>query len=70
MVEDAPAGIRAGKAANCDVVGLLTTHKRVEIQAAGPDFVLNDLEHVKFVGVDQTDGGILVRIGNPKEELN
>lgn len=70
MVEDAPAGIRAGKAANCDVVGLLTTHKRVEIQAAGPDFVLNDLEHVEFIGMDRTDGGIYVRIGDPKEELN
>lgn len=70
VVEDAPAGIRAGKAANCDVIGLLTSHKRAEVQAAGPDFVLNDLGHVEFVGVDQNDGGIFVLIGNPKEELN
>lgn len=70
MVEDAPAGIRAGKAANCDVVGLLTSHKRAEVQAAGPDFVLNDLEHVEFVGVDPNDGGIFVLVGSPTEELN
>lgn len=70
VVEDAPAGIRAGKAANCDVAGLLTSHKRAEIEAAKPDFVLGDLESVEFVGVDQMDGGVFVMIGNPNEELN
>lgn len=69
VVEDAPAGILAGRAAGCDVVGLLTSHKRAEIEAAKPDFVLGDLESVEFVGVDE-DGGVFVLIGNPGEEMN
>jgi glycerol 3-phosphatase-1 len=70
VVEDAPAGIRAGIAANCDVVGLLTSHKRDEVEAAKPDFVLGDLESVEFVGVDKTDGGMFVMVGDPNEILN
>lgn len=70
VVEDAPAGILAGKAAGFDVAGLLTSHKRVEVEAAKPDFVLGDLESVEFVGVDETDGGVFVLIGDPGEQMN
>jgi glycerol 3-phosphatase-1 len=53
VVEDAPAGIRAGKAAGCVVVALLTTHNREEVVAAGADWVVADLENVTFLGKDE-----------------
>lgn len=69
VVEDAPAGIRAGRAAGCDVVGLLTSHTRAEVEAAKPDFIVPDLECVEFMGVDN-DGGCLVLVGDPNELAN
>ncbi|KAH8150974.1 uncharacterized protein LAJ45_05157 [Morchella importuna] len=69
VVEDAPAGIRAGRAAGCDVVGLLTSHTRAEVEDAKPDFVVGDLESVEFMSRDE-DGGILVLVGDPKELAN
>ncbi|KAG0133568.1 HAD-like domain-containing protein [Tuber indicum] len=62
VVEDAPAGIRAGKAAGCDVLALLTTHSCEEVEAAGADFVVEDLESVEWVGKDEE--GVLLLI-NP-----
>lgn len=56
VLEDAPAGIAAGKAAGCKVVGLLTSHSRDEILAARPDWIVKDLESIKVVG---QNGGIL-----------
>jgi sugar-phosphatase len=34
VVEDSPAGVAAGKAAGCQVVGLTTTHARADLQSA------------------------------------
>ncbi|PUU82369.1 HAD-like domain-containing protein [Tuber borchii] len=59
VVEDAPAGIRAGKAAGCDVLALLTTHSREVVEAAGADFVVEDLESVEWLGKDE-DGVLLL----------
>jgi len=43
VFEDAPSGIRSGNAAGCKTVGLLTTHTREQIEAAQPDFIINNL---------------------------
>jgi len=43
VFEDAPSGIRSGKAAGCTTVALLTTHSREQIEAAQPDFIIKDL---------------------------
>jgi len=43
VVEDAPSGIRSGRAAGCKVIALLTTHTREQVEAAQPDFVVKDL---------------------------
>ncbi|CUS12705.1 unnamed protein product [Tuber aestivum] len=59
VVEDAPAGIRAGKAAGCDVLALLTTHSREEVEAAGADFVAEDLQSVEWLGKEE-DGVLLL----------
>ncbi|KZL81552.1 glycerol 3-phosphatase 1 [Colletotrichum incanum] len=57
VVEDSPAGIRAGKAANCWVVGLLTSHSEEQIAAAGPDWIIQDLKSVKVL---RKDGGKVI----------
>jgi mannitol-1-/sugar-/sorbitol-6-phosphatase len=48
VVEDAPAGIRAGKAAGCRVLALRTTATDVELTEAGADWIVNNLSSVGF----------------------
>ncbi|PYH38802.1 2-deoxyglucose-6-phosphate phosphatase [Aspergillus neoniger CBS 115656] len=43
VVEDAPAGIRAGKAADCKVLAVATTHSVEALKEAGADWVVKDL---------------------------
>jgi len=50
VVEDSPAGIRAGKAAGCRVIGLVTSHTVDQVRSAGPDFIVEDLTSVRMVG--------------------
>jgi mannitol-1-/sugar-/sorbitol-6-phosphatase len=47
VFEDAPAGIAAGRAAGCQVIGLTTTHGADSLQDA--NFVVPDLTHVRVV---------------------
>jgi sugar-phosphatase len=61
VVEDVPAGIRAGKAAGARVIALRTTVAEDELRGAGADFVLNDCADVS-VGND-TDGLTLILNG-------
>jgi len=42
VVEDAPAGIRAGKAAGARVIGFPTTSNRHELEIAGTDWVVRN----------------------------
>jgi mannitol-1-/sugar-/sorbitol-6-phosphatase len=42
VVEDAPAGIRAGKAAGARVIGLRTTAEDAELSEAGADWIVDD----------------------------
>jgi beta-phosphoglucomutase-like phosphatase (HAD superfamily) len=46
VVEDAPPGVLAGKAAGCRVLGLKTTHDVGRMWEAGADFVCQDLSGV------------------------
>jgi mannitol-1-/sugar-/sorbitol-6-phosphatase len=43
VLEDAPAGIRAGRAAGMTVIALSTTHDSAELEAAGADAVVDGL---------------------------
>ena len=47
VVEDAPSGVHAGKAAGCRVLGVLGTSTVEELLAAGADWVVASLEHVR-----------------------
>jgi beta-phosphoglucomutase-like phosphatase (HAD superfamily) len=43
VFEDAPNGIRSGKAAGCKIVAFLTTHSKEEVEACQPDFLVPDM---------------------------
>lgn len=46
VVEDAPTGIRSGKAAGCLVLATCTSHSRESLEKERPDFLVEDLSHV------------------------
>jgi sugar-phosphatase len=48
VVEDAPAGIRSGKAAGASVLALRTTEVDPLLSAAGADWIVNDLASVRL----------------------
>jgi glycerol 3-phosphatase-1 len=62
VIEDSPAGIKSGKAAGCHVLGLTTTHSVKEVQAAGADWVVEDLQSVTFEGWDSKTRRITLQI--------
>ncbi|KAK1688245.1 haloacid dehalogenase-like hydrolase [Colletotrichum godetiae] len=49
VLEDSPAGIRAGKEAGCKVLGLVTSHTVEQVAGAEPDWIVRDLDSVKVV---------------------
>jgi len=62
VIEDAPAGIKAGKAAGCKVVGLTTTHDVKVVKEAGADWIVKDLRSVRFKGWDEKTGEVKLEI--------
>ena len=46
VIEDAPAGIRAGKAAGARVLALRTTASDAELRQAGADWIVNDCAEI------------------------
>jgi glycerol-1-phosphatase len=64
VLEDAPAGIKAGKAAGCLVLGLATTHSVEALQSAGADWVVQDLRSLTIGGAPAQRPGLLVKISN------
>ena len=60
VLEDAPAGIKAGKAAGFQVLGLATTHDAETVWQAGADWVVKDLMSVSVSGVDAQMGKIML----------
>ena len=53
VVEDAPAGLAAGRAAGCSTLAVTTTHRRSELHA---DLTVGDLSELRF----EVDGGDVV----------
>lgn len=53
MVEDAPSGLLAGRAAGARTLAVCTSHTRDQIAASGavPDFIVNDLTRYEKVAV-------------------
>ncbi|OJD18824.1 hypothetical protein AJ78_01156 [Emergomyces pasteurianus Ep9510] len=61
VLEDAPSGIRAGKAAGFKVVAVVTSHKIDELKEAGADWIVQDLRSVTLKGCN---GKVEVEISN------
>lgn len=59
VIEDSPAGCKAGKAAGCKVIGLATTHSIDQLRATRPDWIVRDLRSVRLVN----DGTALAAAG-------
>jgi mannitol-1-/sugar-/sorbitol-6-phosphatase len=57
VVEDAPAGIRAGKTAGARVIGFLTTMPRRDLEDAGADWIVQNCADITVSKVDDDDDG-------------
>ncbi|EPS32234.1 Glycerol-1-phosphate phosphohydrolase 2 [Penicillium oxalicum] len=62
VLEDAPSGIKAGKAAGYKVIALATTHSLEKLKEAGADWIVEDLRSISIKGV--VDGQIQLEIRN------
>lgn len=62
VLEDAPAGVRAGKSAGFRVVALATTHSVGELRAAGADWIVRDMRSVTVERWDAKGRVVGVRI--------
>jgi len=48
VVEDAPSGVRSGKAAGCRVLGIRTTTHDSELLAGGANWIVNDCASIRL----------------------
>lgn len=64
VVEDAPAGIKAGKSAGCKVLAVATTHEAEALWEAGADWVVRDLASVSADVCEPfgEKGGLLIEV--------
>ena len=58
VFEDAPAGIRSGKAAGCQVIALRTTSSDPELQEAGADWIITGYSDLKLSMSDRGAGAL------------
>ena len=59
VLEDAPAGIRAGKAAGARVLALRTTMSDDELQQAGPDWIVNNCADLLLIPSSRAEDFLL-----------
>ncbi|KAK8196701.1 DL-glycerol-3-phosphatase [Zalaria obscura] len=62
VLEDAPAGVRAGKAAGFKVVALATTHAIEQLVEAGADWIVEDMRSVTMSDFDAKKGECRIEI--------
>ena len=67
VIEDSPAGVRAGKAAGCAVLGLATTHSIERVKDAGADWVVKDLQSARLLSYGGETGQVSIQISNALE---
>lgn len=56
VFEDAPAGVRSGKAAGYVVVALFTTHSLEQLVEAGADYIVQDMQSVTLKSWNKVTG--------------
>ena len=62
VFEDAPAGVRSGKAAGFRVIALATTHPIDRLIEAGADWIVKDMRSVRLISWDSMTGEAQVEI--------
>lgn len=62
VLEDSPAGIKAGKAAGCRVLAVVTSHTAEQVIAAEPDWIVKDLRSLRII--QGSDKGVELEISN------
>ncbi|KAL8652239.1 MAG: hypothetical protein Q9210_002798 [Variospora velana] len=60
VVEDSPAGVQAGKAAGCMVLGLVTTHSVGKLRDAGADWLVENLDSVRVAGKEEKGWRLII----------
>jgi mannitol-1-/sugar-/sorbitol-6-phosphatase len=65
VVEDAPAGVRAGKAAGARVIAFLTTMLRSELEGAGADWIVHNCADI---GATASNEGLVLKL-SPQSNL-
>jgi sugar-phosphatase len=66
VIEDAPAGIQAGKAAGCRVIAFQTTSQPPALHAAGADWIVNNCADIHAVGsAPELAPGLTIRLSDP-----
>jgi mannitol-1-/sugar-/sorbitol-6-phosphatase len=63
VIEDAPFGVRSGKAAGCRVIALRTTMDDDSLLAAGADWLFNDCSSLHFL--NSTNGQLHFELQDP-----
>jgi sugar-phosphatase len=61
VVEDAPSGVRSGKAAGMRVIGITSTHSIIELMDAGADFIVECLEKID-VQTREGSSGLIIEL--------
>ncbi|KAE8379597.1 HAD-like domain-containing protein [Aspergillus bertholletiae] len=64
VVEDAPAGVKAGKLAGCYVLAVTTTHTVDQLKAAGADWVMPDHRFIEVQRKDDSRGAFTFTFKN------
>lgn len=62
VFEDAPAGVRSGKAAGFKVVALATSHSLDQLIDAGADWIVKDMASVRLKSWDNSTGEARIEI--------
>ena len=62
VLEDSPAGVRAGKEAGYKVVALATTHGIDRLREAGADWIVKDMCSVTMAGWNSKEGKIEIEV--------
>lgn len=60
VIEDAPSGIKSGKAAGATVLAVCTSYKRSELENAGADYIVTNLDSIQVSLAEA--GGFIVQI--------
>ena len=64
VLEDAPAGVRSGKAAGYRVVALATSHSVEQLREAGADWIVRDMRSVTMKGWNAKTETVGIQIEN------